>query len=188
MRLAVIWRCGPHHHFVVGDPSADVTGIFGVQARFPGLDIDLPHVVLGPVANVQRHEQVIGMFAARCDKRCGDTLPRREIADVAGFEIDREHVVVFVPLGILDIDNLLRIPRPSVERNPAAAIRGHAATLVGVAGTDPDLLHSPRIGGEPGHRFPIRRKLWLGPLRVSEQEFAGNHWCSVARRYLLDHV
>jgi hypothetical protein len=81
---------GAHDQVVVRKPPCDVAGIFDFERRRAGVQVDSPHVHQLAIADVEQRQNLAGPTGACDDVMASRALPRRQIANIAAYQVYRQ--------------------------------------------------------------------------------------------------
>src|SRR5205807_6437193 len=101
-------------------------------------------------------------------------LPGREVASVPRLQIGLVDVEVFVPVLILQVEEMLAVALPQEVADAALLVGSDDAVILLSQGAHPDVQDAPVVRGQIGEPPAIRRDPRRGPLRVPEQQLAWN--------------
>jgi hypothetical protein len=141
----------------VGEPAQHVPGVLGVQHDRAGHQIDAIHIEHAAVAQVQSHENFVGMVAVGNDVGGADALKRRQIPDHLRLQIGGVDVPVFIPAAVLQVDQVPAVLGPELDADPPVRVVGDHGVVILTDRSHPNVQHPCFGRGDAGEHRSVRR-------------------------------
>jgi DNA-binding Lrp family transcriptional regulator len=157
----------------VGDPTHH-PGVFGHLGQPAGGQIKAIDVVELGVVPIEADEQLVGEALVGLDDLDLHTIEGRQIPDASFLQVHGVQPPVLVAPLVLHIEQMPAIVGPEEGPDTTILVVGHHLGFVdAIEGSDPDVEDAPERGN-PGQKLAIRRNARTDPLRVAEENLAGN--------------
>ena len=176
LRATIRWD----HH---GEPgvevvvSQDLTGshvILDDEPRLSRQDVDPIQIVILRVPPVDRDQHLVAEPVRQAVRDRPDPVVRREVARLAGIDLDGVDVPVLVAVPVLTVEEVARMVAPQVVPDPPAPVAGDRLRIPDrVHRRHPDVEHAVHRR-QIGHPRTVVAQRDRGTLRISEQRLSGD--------------